>query len=296
MMVLFYRFMRFIGGFRPGAYIAEFVTWCITTCYFLLPRPQVKLSMDFYRALFPGRSRLFYLACAWRQFHHFSTVFTDRLFIDASGVSFCESTGWEHILNAHKSGRRGILLMSHIGNWEFAARKLADFGINAALFVGSKQAQKIEAQMKNDISGTGIRVISVDENENAPLNVLEMLKYMKDEGFVSMTGDRVWNAEQKAIELPFLGGTVRLPYSPFALAYALKAPIFVFFIIRSGRARYRIEYNAPINLDTRSRSEKEQVITEAARKYLGLYEDAIRRHPDHWYCFEPFLIDRTENG
>ncbi len=293
--MLFYKIMYFLAGTRAGIYLAEIVTWCITTSYFLMPRPQVKLSMAFYRTLFPGRSKLYYLLCAWRQFHHFSTVFTDRLIVEATGKLPCESIGWEHIYNAHSSGKRGILLMSHIGNWELAARKLSDFGIKVALFVGSKQAQKIEAQMKKEISGKGIKIISVDENESSPLNVFEVLQYLKNEGFVSMTGDRVWSDNQKSIEVEFLNHAVRLPYSPFALAYTLKVPLFVFFIIRTGRAKYRIEYNQPIFLDSKDRSERERIIYEAAQKYLGLYEDVIRRHPDHWYCFEPFLFEKAGN-
>ncbi len=295
MMIIFYKIMYFLAGTRAGICLAEIVTWCITTCYFLMPRPQVKFSMAFYRELFPGRSGFYYLLCAWRQFHHFSTVFTDRLIVEATGKLPCESIGWEHIYNAHSSGKRGILLMSHIGNWELAARKLSDFGINVALFVGSKQAQKIEAQMKKEISGKGIKIISVDENESAPLNVFEVLQYLKNEGFVSMTGDRVWSESQKSIEVEFLNHMVKLPYSPFALAYTLKAPLFVFFIIRTGRAEYRIEYNPPIFLDSKDRSERERVIQEAAKQYLEMYEDVIRRYPDHWYCFEPFLMEKSGN-
>ncbi|HEY9161206.1 MAG TPA: lysophospholipid acyltransferase family protein [Desulfomonilia bacterium] len=295
MKVLFYKIMHFLAGTRTGIYIAEILTWFITTCYFLMPRPQVRLSMKFYRALFPGRSGFYYLLCAWRQFHHFSTVFTDRLIVEATGAFPCESIGWEHIYNAHQSGKRGILLMSHIGNWELAARKLSDLGINVALFVGSKQAQKIETQMKTEISGKGIKIISVDENESAPLNVFEVLRYLKNEGFVSMTGDRVWSDSQKSMKLEFLDHMVRLPYSPFALAYTLQVPLFVFFIIRTGRAKYRIEYNQPIFLDSINRSNKEKVIQEAAVKYLKMYEDVVRRHPEHWYCFEPFLIEKAGN-
>jgi len=294
--MLFYKVMSFLARTGPGIRIAELLTWCITTCYFFMPRPQVKWSMDFYQALFPGRSSFFYLKCAWKQFHHFSKSFTDRLIVENRGSLPCENKGVEHILEANMNGQRGILLMSHIGNWELAARKLSDFGINVALFVGSKQAQKIEAQMKNEISGKGIKILSIDENEKAPFNVFEMLGYLKNEGFVSMTGDRVWNASNKSMELDFLNHTVKLPYSPFALAYALKVPVFVFFIIRTGRAEYRIEYNPPINLDSRDRSKKEMVIHNAAVKYLKLYEDVIRRHPDHWYCFEPFIFPKAKHG
>lgn len=110
-----------------------------------------------------------------------------------------------------------------------------------------------------------------------------------------MTGDRVWSESQKSIEVEFLNHMVKLPYSPFALAYTLKAPLFVFFIIRTGRAEYRIEYNPPIFLDSKDRSERERVIQEAAKQYLEMYEDVIRRYPDHWYCFEPFLMEKSGN-
>ena len=294
-MMLFYKIMHFIAGSGPGIYLAEFVTWCITSFYFFMPRPQVKWSMAFYQALFPGRSRLYYLLCAWRQFHHFSTSFTDRLIVENKGDIVCESIGIEHIYNFSENGRRGILLMSHVGNWELAARKLAGYGINVALFVGSKQAQKIESQMKKEMLDKGLSIISVDENEDSPLNVLQALNFVRNTGFISITGDRLWSPRQKAIELDFLGGLARIPHSPFALAYALKVPMFVFFIIRTGRAKYRIEYNPPIVMDTTERTEKETVIRQAAGKYLLMLEDIIRKHPEHWYCFEPFIFPKRDN-
>jgi predicted LPLAT superfamily acyltransferase len=296
MLILFYRFMFFMARSRYFIWLVEFITWCIVTVYFLMPRPQVGWSMDFYRALFPGRSRLYYLMLAWRQFHHFSTVFTDRMIIEGRGDIPCESVGSERIHDADAAGKRGILLMSHVGNWELAALKLAGLGLRVAIFAGMKQAQKIEAMMKREMLGKGLSIITVGENEEAPLNVLDALNFVRNEGFISMAGDRLWSPAQKYVEVDFLGKKARIPQTPFAMAYAMNVPLFVFFIIRTGRARYRIEYNPPIIMDRERGTGRDDAIMEAASAYMAMLEDVVRRHPEHWYCFEPFLIEETEKG
>jgi predicted LPLAT superfamily acyltransferase len=285
--------MSAIARYRVGIGVIEACTWCITTVYFLYSDRQRAISVHFYEALFPSKNHLFHLWCVWRQFHHFSTVFSDHL-VAGSREIFCESHGIDHIQEAFLPGQRGILLMSHVGNWQIAARKLADYGIKVALFLGSKQAQAIEARMKSVLGSTGITIVSVQEHEDAPLNVLEALHFLKNEGFIAMPGDRIWSRDQKCLTMDFLGHIVRLPQAPFALALALKVPLFAFFIIRTGRVRYRIIYNQPIVIPATSRTEREGSMREAARTYLALLEEVLRIYPEHRYCFEPFLAPYNE--
>lgn len=293
MKIWFFRLMSAIARYRVGIGVIEACTWCITTIYFLFSDRQRAISVRFYEALFPSKNHLFHLWCAWRQFHHFSTVFSDHL-VAGSREIFCESHGIDNIQEASLPGRRGILLMSHVGNWQIAARKLSDYGIKVALFLGSKQAQAIEARMKADLGAVGITIVSVPENEAAPLIVLEALHFLRNEGLIAMPGDRIWSQEQKSIEIEFLGHTVRLPQAPFAMAMSLKVPLFAFFIIRTGRARYRIIYPPPIVMQAASRADREQCMREAARTYLVMLEEVLRQYPDHWYCFEPFLEPSVE--
>ena len=73
---------------------------------------------------FADRNRLYAWWCAWRQFQNFTTVFLDRYLLHDSDTITYTFEGREHLIEAVQQGRGGILLMSHMGNWEVAARLL----------------------------------------------------------------------------------------------------------------------------------------------------------------------------
>jgi predicted LPLAT superfamily acyltransferase len=291
---LFYKFISLLSRIL-GLWIVSASAWVIVTAYFILLPGRTANSVRFYRALYPDKNILFHLCCAWRQYHHFSTVFVDRLKFEKDGGLNWVGEGLDYLSAAARKGEYGILLTSHFGNWEAAARGLQTLNFKILLYMGSRQYEQIEAQIKQDLASHGITVIAVSKDSQAQFEGLEGLRFLRNDGFVAMAGDLLWNKEQKFIKVKFLGHDVLLPQAPYVFALVLGAPIFVFFVMRTGKAMYRIVAHPPIYVKAGTRDEREAAMHKAAQQYVALLEQTVKQYPEHWYHFTPMWNDDTDN-
>ena len=278
-----------------GLWVVAVFAWSVSTGYFILLPKRVAISVRFYKALFPERGKLFALWCTWRQYHHFATVYVDRLHIKWGGEVEYETDGWDRIAQAGEEGRNGVLLTTHFGNWEASAVAFQKQGIDLMLYMGIQPKEQIEKQIKQDLSDRGLKIVAVSKDNASPLDGLDGLDFLKNKGFVAMAGDRLWKEGQRVLKLPFLQHEVSLPRAPFALAQLAGAPIFVFYTIRTGRARYRITLKSVIDIRVESPKQRKEALLDAAAQFLDSLEEMLRQYPSHWYNFvEPFLGDRID--
>ncbi len=292
----FYSCLTFLKN-HLGAWVFYLFAWHVATGYFLLFPHRVAVSVRFYRRLFPKTGRLYPLWCAWQQYHHFVHVFLDRLLLMEKSEISTTYEGWEHISTAAQSGRGGIILMSHVGSWEIAAQLLSRYGrelpcMKLMLYLGEKHREQIERRQKKSVEQSGIRVVAVPEDGGSPLDILEGLNFLKEGGLVSLTGDRQWGREQRAVTVRFAGGVARIPEIPYILALLSGAPLLIFFVYRTGKGRYHFLTKPPLHVSAASRPERSKAIEAAAQAYADLLAETARAHPYEWYHFEPFLMDQ----
>ena len=274
-----------------GPWLFSLVSRGIAAGYFLFCPGRVRVGLHFYAALFPHRGRAYHLWCTWRQFQNFTSVFLDRFRLqDEAGIRYTFQ-GEGTLQTIIDEGKGGILLMSHMGNWEVAARLLQQnlTGLRLLLYMGARASQEIEGLQKKTVAKSGIGIIGVDESGGSPLDIIDGVRFLRTGGIVSMAGDVLWRDDQAAVEVPFLGKNIRLPEAPFALAMVSGAPLVVFFALRTGKGRYHFQAARPIFMDRTDRSNRNAAIQSAARRYAALLEDAVRANPCQWYHFEPFL-------
>ena len=252
--------------------------------------------MKLYRVLYPDRNRVFHLWCAWRQFHSFTDVFMDRFLLQESDELTFTSEGCEHLEKSIEEGNGGILLMSHMGNWDVAAhllkRKLKN--LRLLLYMGVKQKEQIEQIQKEGLSQSGIQIIAVKHDSESPMDILEGIRFIESGGVVSLTGDLVWKKDQRTIPVKFLGQEILLPEAPHLFALLSGAPLFIFFAFRTGKNKYRFTMSQPIHLTAATRDERAGAIQRSAQQYAAVLEATLRNHPLQWYHFRPFLKPHPE--
>ncbi len=293
----FYRAMVKLSK-RMGPWVFVIFAWIISTVYFIFFPKRVGVSVRFYKVLFPEKGRFYHLLCAWRQYHNFSNVFLDRFLVqDLEGISYT-SEGWEYLEKAMANETGGIILMSHMGNWEVAAHllKQRSHGMDLLLYMGIKQKEQIEGIQKEALSEEGIRIVGVDHEKGSPFDIIEGIRLLKAGGFVSMTGDVVWNKEQRVIPALFLDHEIRLPEAPHMLSLLAGVPIFIFFAFRIGKKNYHFKISKPRYVRAPSRSKRKEVVLRSAQGYADLLENALFESPLEWYHFEPFLGRRFPNS
>lgn len=181
------KFMMWAGGFL-GAWVVRVVGWFVSTGYVFLARSRVRASREFYQALFPGRSRLFYLACTWRQFHGFAASYADRVSLAYGRELIHIPEGWEHIESADKAGRGGILVTSHLGNWEIGARFFKEGGMQMTLLMGQRDARQVSQQQKEDLRKIGLDVSVSTAGDDSPFGGLDAIQTLRRGGFISIAG------------------------------------------------------------------------------------------------------------
>ena len=258
--------------------------------FFLCPR-RAAASARFYRILFADRPRLYGWWCAWRQYQHFTTVFLDRYLLHDSGAITYTSQGREHLIQGARQGRGGILLMSHLGNWEVAARLLRRNipQVRLMIFMGRRAEEQIERLQKEDLTASGIRILAGDQDAGSPFALVAGVGFLKTGGFVVMAGDRVWQPDQRVVAARFSGHAVRLPEAPFMLALLSGAPLYVFFASLRGRGQYHFSISEPMVVVAETRAQRQPAMQRAAQAYADLLEAQVRRNPLEWYHFGPFL-------
>jgi lauroyl/myristoyl acyltransferase len=288
MINFFYKILMFFSQ-RWGIWIFYMASWMVATGYFFLFPIRVGISVRFYRALFPFRSSFYHILCAWRQFHRFTHLYIDRYLLHHSNRIGFTIEGWHHLEKTAAQKTGGILLMSHVGNWEVAAQLLRDKSIPLMLFMGEKNKEQIEGIQKENLKKSGIQIIATDQGSGSPVAILEAVKFIRQGGIISMTGDRVWSLKQKSIQTTFLNHEIMIPEAPHALAVLTGVPLMIFFAFRTGLHKYHVVLHPPIILKANSRIDRKKNIKLSAGIYARILEAAVFQYPTEWYHFEPFL-------
>jgi predicted LPLAT superfamily acyltransferase len=286
---MFYRILPILSRVF-GAWTFDLIARGIAAGYFFFAPRRVMTGARFYRALFPQRSRFYHCRCTWKQFQNFTSVYLDRHLLASGDVRFSYE-GWEHIENALDRKTGGIILMSHLGNWEVAAHlmKRKREQLPLMLFMGQRAEAHIERLQKNDLRRRGIHVVAAEKNGGTSFDLLEGLRFIQGGGLVSMSGDQIRTTGQRAVSVSMLGHEVRLPETPHLLAMFSGAPLLIFFSRRVAKQRYHLKMCEPRYIAKAPRPLRAEAIRQSAQGYADLLEIHLRANPLEWYHFEPFL-------
>ncbi len=282
------------------------ITWCIlnigrgfarammwpTALYFFLRRgPERRASSQWLLSIqAPTRGYLGVL----RHIYTFSMTIVDRVLllsgrdqeldIQVDGVESLHDT-------LRDGGGRGcILLGSHLGSFEairvFNRRAPREFqGLKVVM---DRQQSTLITQVMEALS-PGIGEAVIDARQPGPQIVLQAADTVANGGMVAMLADRVFHQES-VIQVPFLGQPAPFPLAPFAMATALKVPVFMVFGLYEGGRRYRLVFERLQHDDeaTGTRTEKRARLGRWVAEYAQRLEHYARRYPYNWFNFYDF--------
>ena len=280
---------------RLGVWFFRSFSWFIATGYFFLFPARVAHSLKFYRALFPDRTFLYHLHCAWKQYHNFTNVYTHRFVAKFKDEVEFTKEGWEYLDEAVEKKTGAIIVMSHIGNWELAAEMLSRKGLPIMLYLGAKHKEQVERIHKDKLAQSGVKIVATSEKESSPFALLEGINFLREGGIVSMTGDRLWG-DQRSVKVNFLGHEVQLPDTPHLFALMSGAPLMTFFVNQKSPGKYHIVVSRGRQVLAASRQDRKNAVLASAQTYADQLEQMARQHPFEWNHFEPFLDKKINNN
>ena len=133
-----------------------------------------------------------------------------------------------------KQGKGLILLTAHVGCWQSAVNCMQF--LNKPMHILYYHNPKDNDKTVSEHSGKKAPFTFI--SPAGPLGgVPEMISALQRGEIVCAMADRVFGNPKNSVEVQFLGGTVRVPYSFYRLAAVTEAPIIIAFFPWKGRGR-----------------------------------------------------------
>ncbi len=172
---------------------------------------------------------------------------------------------------AFQSGKGGVLVTLHSGNWEL-------FGVGMDHYGGAPMATLVKRQHFDAWDELArklrtVRVIYPDETR-------KLYRSVREGYFVNFLMDQGIHNVKDAIPAQFLGHTTGWTPAPATIARFFDIPILPMFIHQEPGERHIIRVHAPIRVPRSD--DKNADIREATQAIVTVFEEHIRKYPEDW--------------
>ena len=183
-----------------------------------------------------------------------------------------EVEGWEHVEAAHQSGRGGILLGGHCGNWELTAGYVASRGYPVSVVARRIYLAPLDEKLVKMREGMGVKTAYRDNSMRS------MIRLLRNNEFIGVVADQDIK-EVGGIFVDFFGDPAYTPTGPALMALASGSPILITFDSRQD-SYHRITIDPPIFAN--KEAPREQEVRRILTLYTQRLEQFIREHPSQW--------------
>ena len=277
-----YRIIIFVCstfGVIPAYTLLRFVS----LYYFLFSSTSSHYSYRFFRdriGFGPIRARL----SVYRNYYVFAQTLLDKMIVmgNIRNRFTYEFDGEENLTKIVASGKGGILLSAHVGNWEAAGHLLKRLNakINVVMYDGEHRA--IKDYLDSVTGGRNMNVIVIRDDLSHVYAIGDALQ--KNE-LVCLLADRFMEGS-KTVVRNFMGGEARFPEGPFALAASFQVPVSIVFAFKERAQHYHL-YSVP-SMQRQESEIKSDFMRRLMDSFLGVLEEKIRQYPDQWFNYYNF--------
>ena len=253
-----------------------YIMYPVTFFYFLFANNVKKSLRNYYKNI----NQEFTLRVYFEHLRMFAICMVDRFITKVDAKSYVFK--YDNIDVPTKLLNEGtILLCSHFGGWAASSssshvNNRVNVVMQEVLLEGIKKIeQNIDTQDNVNIIDLNKGMISVS---------IEIANALIKNEIVAIMGDRSSN-DKAGILVDFFGKKASFNKNPFQIAYKMKKPILVYFIILTGMQEYKVEY---ITIQLNQEKEQETAISEAVNEYVKKFEIIIKEYPNQWFNFYEF--------
>ena len=294
------------------------VRWILypTVAYFLIAAPRaVRASRNCLRRLL---SRAPKLADVAKHLFYFASCTQDRIFLLSNQhqelkIDACWSPDIPTLL-AHTPGC--ILMVGHVGSREALrltppppqpnATNMQDGKIvmrdahsraHDALPVSVLLDRQVGRQMTEMFEKLNPQLATniIDASERGPTLVLKLKEALQSGRMVGIGADRA-TADERAVVVQFMGGTVNFPEGPWTLAAALGVPVILGFGLYCGGNRYEAHFELFCERVITTRQNRHADIQGYAQRYAQRMEHYARLSPYNWFNFYDYWLEDAESA
>jgi len=273
----FYLMIRF-GG-RQAAYL---LLYLVVFYYVLLP--SVRQKCRYYL------NRRFPQAGFWAQFKNryrmtldFGKVLVDRALVGILGPQQIkvELHGKQELLDLLAEKKGLILVNAHVGCWQVAMSALGFMETPVNLLMQREKGDIDRHYFEHAGIECPYRII---DPQGFLGGALEMIEVLKRGEVLSVMGDRMLGEDRNGVDVEFMGGTVRLPFSAYKLASATRAPIVALFSYKTGPDSYELKLYRTIRVPG-GLGRGNEIFVPYVREFGRTLEIFCNEHPFQFFNF-----------
>ncbi len=172
-----------------------------------------------------------------------------------------------------KSGRGGVLITGHFGNWELLQVVSGLLGSPIHVLARDQKYPRLNGLLNELRESHG----SVSISRGA--GVRSLILALRKKQLIGVLGDQS-AGKTEGMLLPFFGRKTSVPTGAFELAQRTDAAVLPCFMVRTQGLKHEIYVGETLK-DDPSLGPKDRVAFQT-KQYLALLEDFIRRFPNQW--------------
>jgi KDO2-lipid IV(A) lauroyltransferase len=244
--------------------------------FYVFDRAHRRVAAENLAAAFPRRTRAERHAIVRAMFGHFGRLLFEFLkFSTLSPEQILERVefdGEERVRLAYGQGKGILFITGHFGFWELHAiahpLRFEPIGVLARTLDNARLNMLLEEIRQR----TGNVVIY---RQGSIRKVMRLLS--EKHGVAILIDQHISGAD--AVYVEFFERSAATTSAVAALALRTGAPVVPVFALPSGRGRYRLIYEHPIELPA---ADSEDAVRELTQRCTDVLEMYVRRHPDLW--------------
>ena len=277
-----YRLGSFIAKLVPASIAQAIVSRAAPVLAFFLRRRRAIIQRHLQR-VDPTMTGAILRRASQKSFDSYMRYYVESFQLPQLSRSEVEKSftmeGLHHITDALERGKGAIMVIPHLGGWEWAGRWMAENGHNMTVVVEALEPPKLFEWFTDLRSSLGMNVLPL-----GPAVVPGVLAALKANQVVCLLCDR--DLDRGGVAVDFFGEQTTLPAGPATLAFRADSVVIAsaVFFTESVNGHHTV-IRPPLSLERRgSLREDVQRITQDIAYEL---EALIRLAPEQWHMFQP---------
>lgn len=277
---IFIAVLKYLG--MPFAY---FLLYFVAFYFFLFEPKSFRNIFYFYR------KRLDFgfiksVVSIYRNYYLFGQVILDKT---ASLAGFntrftFDFDGEEYLRDMVTSGKGGLLISAHIGNFEMAGHMLERLDTKVNILMLDNEHQKIKNYLSS-LTQKSFTIIPIRDDQS---HIYEISQAFKNHELICMHGDRFMPGS-KTIQVKFLGRDAQIPSGPFYLAMKFGVPVSFVFAMKESRSHYHFYATPPVAYEQKStQAGRNEMTRKIITDYVAAVEEKILKYPLQWFNYYNF--------
>jgi len=217
-----------------------------------------------------------------RNIRFFGQTLIDKIAVltnSAKELSF-DHEGVEYLEELAKSGKGGLVISAHLGNWEVAGHMLKRVGAKINILMYDGEGEQLKALMERYDAKRSFNIIYVREDLS---HIYEVSAALNRGELVCLHADR-FRPGNRTMKHSFLGENAFFPAGPFILAAKLHAPVCFVFAFKATNFHYHFKAWPLKSYEGRGMTGAESMLKD----FIALLEEQLQLYPDQWFNYYNF--------